>query len=270
MTLSRIGAVLCFVVALKSVGSAPAFAGAWPQAPGAIEVIVPFTIATASEDYDAKGKSERRNRYTKRELAPYVEYGLTKKITLVSTLALTHEETSWLGKPLVQRAISRGEAGARFTLGTWQETLFSIQPLLAFHGAESEGDPFASRRGDIDGEIDLTMGQNFKLFGMDGFTDNLIGIRVKPASRPSEVKANITIGLRPFERTMFMLKSESYASFTGGGSGAPSEVQSNKLGLSFVRELDAPVSAEICAMTSVSGRNTIKEQSVSFALWYRF
>lgn len=271
MTVSRMRATLCILVAANFAGQSSAFAGAWPQRPGDIQIIVPFTNTSASKTYDGEGKIERRNRYAKQELSPYIEYGLAKDITLVTSVALTHERSSWLGTTLSDRAVSRIEAGARFALGTWQDTLFSIQPLFAWHGAESTGDAFSSRRGDIDGELDVTMGQNFKWLGMDGFTDNLIGIRVRPASRPSEMKVNLTIGVRPTARTMLMLKSESYASFSGSGDGTtPSQIQSNKLGLSFVRELDKTVSMEVAAMASVSGRNTIRERSLGFALWYRF
>lgn len=270
MTVSRIRAGLCIIMVVGIAGATPAMAGAWPQAPGAVQIIVPFSSTTATETYDDDGKSMRRNRYTKQELAPYIEYGFSESITLVGNLALTHEHSSWLGTPISDRAVSRIETGARFALGTWQNTLFSIQPILAWHGAASTDDPFASRRGDIDGEIDITMGQNFTWLGMDGFTDNLIGIRVRPADRPSELKANLTIGLRPSERMMIMLKSESYASFSGGGGTAPSAVQSSKLGLSFVREIDKTVSLELSAMASVSGRNTIKERSLGLGLWYHF
>jgi hypothetical protein len=257
-------------MAVSGANAETAFAGAWPQAPGALQIIVPFTNTSASETYDGAGKVTGRNGYSKQELSPYSEYGLGKNITLVSSFALTHERSSWLGSTISDRSLSRVEAGARFALGTWQDTFFSIQPLLAWHGAQSTGDAFASRRGDIDGEIDLTMGQNFKWLGMEGFTDNLIGIRVRPASRPSEIKANLTIGVRPLQRTMIMLKSESYASFSGGGGAAPSQIQSNKIGLSLVRELDKTVSMELSTMASVSGRNTIKERSLGFALWYSF
>jgi hypothetical protein len=254
----------------SSVGMKPAFAGAWPQKPGDLQIIVPFATTIAPKTYDGDGKTERRNRYTKQELSPYAEYGLSKTITLVTSFALTHEKSSWLGSTISDRSLSRIEAGARFALGTWQETFFSIQPLLAWHGAESAGDAFSSRRGDIDGELSLTMGQHFKWLGMDGFTDNLIGVRVRPASRPSEMKVNLTIGLWPSERNMVMLKSESYSSFTGGGGTTPSPIQSNKIGLSFVRKLDKTVSMEFGTMTSVSGRNAIKERSLGFALWYHF
>lgn len=270
MTVSRIRAGLCIIMTVGIAGATPALAGAWPQTPGAVQIIVPFSNTSASETYDDDGKALRRNRYSKQELAPYIEYGFSERITLVGNLALTHERSSWLGTTISDRAVSRIETGARFALGKWQNTLFSIQPLLAWHGAASTDDPFASRRGDIDGEIDVTMGQNFTWLGMDGFTDNLIGIRVRPADRPSELKANLTIGIRPLARTMVMLKSESYTSLSGGGGVAPSQVQSSKLGFSLVQEIDKTVSVELNAMASVSGRNTIKERSLGLALWYHF
>lgn len=245
-------------------------AGAWPMPPGEVLVIVPFTATQATKDFDASGRPGNRSPYSKREFAPYLEYGLDDDITLVSTFARTNEKTSWLGQPISQQSLSRIEAGLRFALGTWQETLFSIQPLVAWHGVTSANDPLASRRGDIDGEFDLAMGQNFTWFGMEGFTDNMVGLRLKPANRPNEVKVNLTIGLRPFERTLLLLKSESYSTISRGENAVLSTVQSSKLGLSLVREIDRTVSMELGAMTSISGRNVIQERSLILALWYHF
>ena len=245
-----------------------AHAGAWPQPLHHIQIIVPFSTTHASSAYDIQGKLVRRNPYTKEELAPYVEYGLTTHTTLVGQMSLLHEHTSWLGKSVVQRSLSELKFGARFALGEWQKTYFSIQPLAIWHGSMNESDPFASQRGDIDGEFAVTLGRHFKWLGFDGFTDNLIGITLRPANRPSAFKVNLTLGLDLNPRTKIMLKSESYAAFSKGA--AASQVQSNKLGLSFVRRMDKTVSLEIGAATSLTGRNTIEERSVRLALWYDF
>lgn len=267
---SRTGTILGAILSLATLWPWAASAGAWPQPQDHLLVIVPFTVTNASEEYDAEGKTQRRNRFTKHELSPYIEYGFSKNITLVSTFALTHERTSWLGTQLSQRSLSRVEAGARFALGKWDDTYYGFQPLLIWHGAMGAADPFASQRGDIDGEFGLTMGRHFKWLGFDGFSDNLIAIRVRPANRPSEMKANLTIGVSLTKDRQVMLKSESYATFSKGEGAAASQIQSNKLGLSFVQRLDKTVTMEVNFAQSLSGRNTIKQTSTGFSLWYDF
>ena len=245
-----------------------AHAGAWPQPVDHIQIILPVSTTHATKTYDAQGKLIRRNRYTKDELSPYLEYGLTQHITLVGQLSLLREQTSWLGETIADRSLSEIKFGARLALGKWQDTYFSLQPQIIWHGAKNQSDPFASRRGDIDGEFAITLGRHFKLLGLDGFSDNLIGIDIRPASRPSAMIVNLTIGLNLDARTKVMLKSESYSTFTK--SSASSQTRSNKLGLSLVRRLDKTVSIEVGAMRSLNGQNTIQEKSMRVALWYDF
>ena len=267
---SRIGAKFGAILTIVALWPCAASAGAWPQPKGHWLVIVPATYTSASEEYDGEGKTQRRNRFTKREISPYSEYGFTKNITLIGSFAITQERTSWLGTRQSQRGLSRVEAGGRIALGKWDDTYYGLQPLVIWHGAMGTTDPFASQRGDIDGEIGLTMGRNFKWLGLHGFSDNLIALRVRPANRPSEFKANLTIGVSLNKDRQVMLKSESYATFTKGAGAAASQSQSNKLGLSFVQRLDKTVSMEANVSTSLTGRNAIKQNSAGFSLWYDF
>lgn len=267
---SRIEATFGAILSIVALWPSAASAGAWPQPKDHLLVIVPFTVTTASAEYDAQGKTQRRNRFSKRELSPYAEYGFSKSITLVTTFALTQERTSWLGTKLSQRGLSRVEAGARIALGQWDDTYYGFQSLLIWHGAMGTTDPVASQHGDIDGEFGLTMGRHFKWLGFDGFSDNLVAIRVRPANRPSEMKANLTIGVSLNKDRQLMLKSETSATFSKGAGAAASQSQSNKLGLSFVQRLDKTVSMEVSFSQSISGRNALKQTSTGFALWYDF
>lgn len=247
-----------------------AWAGAWPQRPGHLQLIVPFTHTWATEDYDASGESQRRNRFSKNELQPYLEYGLYSELTLVGSLALTREKSSWLGTQTVNRGLSRVEVGTRWALGTWQDAYFSVQPMFIWHGSMSQDDPFASKRGDVDSELGITMGQHFELWGYDGFSDNLIAYRLRPGDRMDETKVNLTLGITLKPGRQIMLKSESFATIASGDATANDPIQSNKLGLSLVQRVDKVVSIELSYMSSLTGRNTIKEQSLGVALWYDF
>lgn len=267
---SRIGAKFGVFMGFVALWPCAAAAGAWPQPVGKLQLIVPFTVSWATEEYDAAGDSQRRNRFSKKEFHPYMEYGLWKDLTLVGTISLAREHTSWLGSTISQSGLSRVEAGARYALGEWQETYFSLQPLIIWHGAMSSDDGYSSKRGDVDGEFGITMGQHFKWLGLDGFSDNLIAIRIKPANTPNEFKANLTLGVSFAHDLQIMMKSESLATISQDQNAAVRQVMSNKLGLSAVKKLDQTVTMELSYMQSLSGKNTVKDSSLGFALWYSF
>lgn len=270
MNLSRILRALSGIAAIICLWPSSTIAGAWPQPVGHMQVIVPFVVTRASEAYDAHSKVVNRNDYRKSDLTPYFEYGLFKDLTLMGQLSLVHERTSWVGNTVSDRGLSDIQLGARYALGSWQDVFFSVQPSLIWHGAMNQSDPAASQRGDVDGEFAVTLGRHFKWLGLDGFSDNLIGIRVKPGNQPSEFRANLTFGINLNARTMMMLKNESTSTFSKGAGASASQSQSNKLGLSLVRRLDKTVSLEVGVAGSLTGRNTIKERSLRAALWYDF
>jgi len=250
--------------------SAPAKAGAWPMAEGDLLLIMPFSATRADDAYGLTGKVEPHSDYRKMELAPYLEYGLMKNLTLVSSFALTRDTTNYYGVKFTQQSVSRVELGARIGLGEWRKTRFALQGLAVRHGATSGDDPFSSRRGDIDGELGLFMGQNFTLFGMNGFTDTYGAWCYRPAGRPGEAKLNVTIGTRPLAETMLLLKSETSASI--GKVEAESAVQrvaTSKVGLSVVQQIYKDVSLELGAMRTVAGQNSLRETTLTLGLWYR-
>ena len=267
---SRIGAKFGVFLSAVALWPCAAEAGAWPQPVGRLQLIVPFTVSWATENYDAAGDAQRRNRFSKKELQPYFEYGLMRDLTLVGTAAFSNERSSWFGSTISQRGLSRVEFGARYALGEWQNTYFSLQPMMIWHGAASSDDGYSSKRGDVDGEFGITMGQHFKWLGLDGFSDNLIAIRVKPADTPNEIKANLTLGVSFKHDIQIMLKSESLATISQDQNAGVRQVMSNKLGLSFVKKIDKTVTTELSYMQSLSGKNTVKDNSLGFALWYSF
>lgn len=258
------------LVAAMAAG-APAEAGAWPMAAGDALLILPFSTTRADDAYDSVGKVVRHSEYRKAEIAPYLEYGLTGNLTLVSSLALTRDSTNYFGVKFTQQSISRVELGARVDLGEWQETRFALQGLAVRHGATAGDDPFSSRRGDIDGEMGLFMGRNFTLFGMEGFTDTYGAYRYRPAGRPGEARLNVTIGVKPLAETMLMVKSESFASIGKVGiENAVQRVAASKVGLSVVQQVYKDVSLELGAMRTVAGQNSLRETTLTLGLWYRF
>ncbi len=261
--------VMCILAATSGASPAPAWAGAWPQPEGEGQIITSYFSTEADEAFGPDGKVRPKTRYTKQEIASYAEYGWTKDTTLLAEIVYTKDDTDFFGEHHRQQGLSRAELGARYAIGTWQDTLFSVQALAALHGTSSGDDPASSRRGDIDGEIDITLGRSFTLLGIEGFSDTVIGYRLRPGGRADEAKTNITLGIRPFSRTMLLLKSENFATVSGGHQTA-ADVTRNKLGLSLVREITPTISLELGGMKTISGRNSLRETSLNLGLWYRF
>ncbi|HEX7776153.1 MAG TPA: hypothetical protein VF449_06460 [Parvibaculum sp.] len=257
------------MVAASAAVPTSVYAGAWPQPAGQGQVITSYTSTRADEGYGPDGKLHRQSPYTKEELASYGEYGWTKDVTFVSEIAYTSDDTNYYGEHHRQKGLSRLELGARYAIGTWQDTLFSVQTLAVLHGASSGDDPASSRRGDLDGEIDIAFGRSFTFFGIKGFNDTLVGYRHRQGGRSDEVKTNITMGVNLFARTMMLIKSENFTTLTGSRQAAD-DVTRNKLGLSLVREITPAISLELGGMQTISGRNSIRERSLSLGLWYRF
>ena len=271
MIFSRMGGILCAAVLAAGVLPAPsARAGAWPLPQGDGLLIIPATASHAEDGFDTAGKKVPRSDYRKYAIAPYAEYGLTRSLTLVGTFAYLRDDTNYYGFHFRQQAISRVEAGLRLSLGDWRGTHFSVQPMLAWHGTGEGDDPYASRRGDMDQELDLVLGRSFKVFGIAGFSDTLIGYRRRPAGRPAQIKTDVTLGFKPWPGMMLLLKSENFTSIARSGSAAIASASAAKLGGSIVQKIAGPVSLEIGAMETVTGRNIVREKALTVGLWVRF
>lgn len=255
------------VVAFPSIADETC-AGGWPLAPGAGELIVPVTRTIADERYDADGKKQWKPRYTKYEIAPYAEYGLTEWLTLVGEVAWASEKTDFFGIDFEDRGLTRLKAGGRMALGTWNDAHFSVQPLATLHLAGDTNDPAATRSGDIDAELALIVAQNDTLLGIAVFTVQEVGYRYRDRDRPDEVRADITLGLKPWPGIMLLAKSLNTVATRPTAAGQ--SFQSGKVALSLVYDITSDCALEAGIERSVFGRNAIVEEGLRLAVWYRF
>ncbi|MDO8839559.1 MAG: hypothetical protein Q7V31_11585 [Parvibaculum sp.] len=243
-------------------------AGGRPLAPGDGELIVSAIRTTADERYDANGTKQWKPRYTKYEIAPYAEYGLTEWLTLVGEIAWASEKTDFFGIEFEDRGFTRLKAGGRVALGTWNDAHFSVQPLATLHLAGDTNDPAATGSGDIDTELALIVAQNDTLLGIDIFTVQEVGYRYRDRDRPDEVRADITLGLKPWPGIMLLAKSLNTVATRPTPAGQ--SFQSGKVALSLVYDITSDCALEAGIERSVFGRNAIVEDGLRLAVWYRF
>ncbi len=68
--------------------STQAYAGAWTQSPGDLQVINSFSYYHSNERFNASGNRRDQPRYRKWEWNPYVEYGFDQDTTFGASLWL--------------------------------------------------------------------------------------------------------------------------------------------------------------------------------------
>lgn len=283
MTLERLGAfrmsvgssvcravLACIAVGIAFAGETRA--GGWPLPAGTGEIILTGSRLTAGERYESDGTKRWTSRYTKYEISPYAEYGLLDDLTLIGEAALKRETTDFFGMNFEDSGFSRVKAGARYAIGTWQGTLFSVQPLVTLHLDSAGDDPAATKSGDIDAELGIILARSETLFGVNLFSVQEAAWRYRDRSRPDQVRADITIGGKPLDGTMLLLKSLNTASVTATPSGE--RYRSSKLAFSIVQNLPAHIAPHMAVEAGVertiAGQGTVADTTWRLALWYRF
>ena len=270
--LFRCGRAIMTGVLCAALCAAQARAGGWPLAPGETEAILSISRLSVHERYNSSGKRRWTSHYRKLEISPYIEHGLSDSLTLVGELAYMEESTNFFGREFEDSGLSRIKLGARQVLGEWNDTLFSVQPLLTFHLLGSADDPAATESGDIDADFGIVLARSEEIFGLPFFSVQEIAYRFRDNGRPDEVRTDITLGMKPRPGTMLLLKSlnEGALKMTSRGD----LYRSSKIGFSVVQELpqaDAPGwSMELGMEQTVFGRSTVDGTTVRLALWRRF
>lgn len=259
-------------VMILSFGDGTALAGGWPLEPGTGEIIVSVSRMTAGERYDQNGNKIWKSHYTKHEISPYGEYGLTKNLTLIGEAAWSRETTDFFGLTFEDRGVSRVKAGARYAVGSWNGTLFSVHSLAVLFLDDQGNDPAATKRNDIDTDLALVLARNDELFGLPIFSVQELGWIARNSGRPDQIRADITLGTKPWPGAMLLAKSFNSAATRDTSAG--DLYRASKIAFSVVLDLPAEFGPgwafEAGTERTISGRSTVDERTWRAALWYRF
>lgn len=245
-----------------------AIAGGWPLEPGTAKIIIPVTSTSAQSRYDAGGNKISASPYRKLEIAPYIEYGLSKSLTLIGEAAWTRDKTNYFGTSFRNEGFTRMKFGGRYYIGTWQDTLFSIQPLLTVHGEAAGDNPNAPQMGDLESDIALTLAQSDTLLGMDIFSVQELAWQYHQRGAWHMARADLTFGFKPRETTMLLIKSLNTTSISKSRSGG--YYQSTRLGLSLVQTMTSRLAFEIGYEKTLSGNEALDEKTWRAGLWLNF
>lgn len=256
--------LLALTLGLSPIGDA--FAGAWTLPQGDAKTIVAATYSQASRDFGPSGRREPRSDFRKTEISAYGEFGIADEVTLTFSGAYRSERVTDVGFSQSRVGPTRINAGARIRLGTIDETVFSIQPLIEVHAASQTDDTFGSRAGDVDYEVRLLVGEPFQFLGIDGFVDSQLGYRTRPNGRADQADIDITWGLKPTPDWMVLFQSFNFVS-VGPEAGPGDRIRSHKLSLSLVRRVDDKLSVGATAFSAVAGENIVAETGGGLSVW---
>jgi hypothetical protein len=263
LPLARIS--LASVVAGASIE--PACAGAWLQPPATGQIIAGPIFAGTTRAFDARGRLIPVPYYKKFELGTYIEYGLTQRLTLV--VAPGYDRVRAADPSQNYQGLGESFFGGRFGLYRDDKTVVSVQAGALTPGpsiANSTG-PFNPRRS-FGVEFRGLIGRNVEIATMEGFIDVQGGYRYYTQNQPGEWRLDLTFGLRPVPRLLWLVQTFSVFSTAGGGGFV--NYSWHKLASSIVLELRPQWSIQFGGFITVAGVNAGRELGPYAALWYRF
>lgn len=275
------GDLRCRAVAVAAAGSAallPAavFAGAWTLEPGTGQVIVTLESKLATEEFDGAGRREPRARYAKTEVSAYAEYGLAEGFTVLFSPRLedVNDSSKWGG---ARTGLGYTEIGARARFvrfeaeqpGIWQGSVASVQGSVRVPGSVVDNDPLLVGSNVFEIDARVLFGTSLMLGSWSAFLNAEAGYRWRDGDPPSELRGDLTFGVRP--RPDWLALAQVFQVTTvGGGSGGFRAGSYTRVQLSAVHDLDERWSVQVGANTVVAGRRALAENGVILAVWRRF
>jgi len=268
--LSRLAAVLLACGSFALVAGAlpqPARAGAWLLPPGKGQIIAGPAFLGTTRAFDSRGRLIPVPSYKKFELGTYIEYGLTDRLTLVAAPAYDRIRAP----PPAQsfNGLGESELSARFGLYRDGWTVVSVQGGVRTPGpsiADATG-PFDPRRS-LGFELRGLVGRSLEITSMPAFIDVQGGYRYYLQNQPGEWRLDLTFGLRPVPRLLWLV--QTFSVFSTASEGGFVNYSWHKLASSVIVDLHPRWSIQCGGFMTLAGVNAGRERGPFAALWFRF
>lgn len=249
---------------------------AWLQKEGQGQVINSVFVYTTKSSFDNNGNKTSQKRFTKIEDQLYAEYGLTKDITIGANPSFQYLERDENIGETKNHGLADTEVFVRGKVWNNDKSVLSIQPLIKIPGPYEENEPLPLGRKQFDAEIRGLFGHGFELYGNNHFVNAELAYRKKMEAPGDDVRFDLTLGIRPEEKTIIMLQAFNTFSVNSSGSAAPFQISSptdydlTKLQISGVLEVYKGVSLQIGAFQNFHGKNTGSGGGGMASVWVNF
>ena len=257
---------LGLALALMLLAPKSARAGAWTLPEGNGQIIQSFfgwTGTGAPWGNGAPGQSESRL-----EAQTFIEYGLWNEITLFGEIAGERYALN-PPKPDVYTGLDYSAIGARAKIWASDPWVFSLEASAFIPGARDGDQPAQAGNTGWAAEGRLLAGRNFTFFNVPAFVDAEAAYRLRTAGPPDEWHADLTLGLKPTPRIMWLLQNFNTISSTSYNPQFPAW-RSSSVEASLVYALDPYWSVQAGVFTTVWTENTNTQHGILLAVWRKF
>lgn len=255
---------LILAVALLAA-TPPAYAGAWPQQRGEGISITTTLTDRAELSFDETGKRRDDGYFYKDEIAVYLEYGLTDRVTLVGRGAWQTIERRTGPDFDSTQGFAATELGLRSVLYNAGRQVVSLQTtaILPGTGENISNQPFGD--GGNAWEVRGLWGRNL---ASSLFADAQLAYRWREGIYADEARFDLTLGWQARPRWRVLAQAFSVWSLEPDRPGAR-QFEQHKLQVSIGRQIGGQEYHLGIVMTP-AGRNTIAERAAFLSVWQRF
>ena len=247
-----------------------AFAGAWNLAPGDGQIITTYNYSQATDAYTDIEGLDTAVEFTKREVRVFYEHGVTKHLTAVVNAA--HQTIGFEG---LQSSINfsdfdKTELGLRYEIKRREGLAVSLQGSYILGGGPPESILDIGNRKDTF-ELRGLWGQSKEFENYVIFFDAQAAIRARNTERIEDWRTDLTLGWKDKKKWMALLQAyhTERASFGRGGFVVPIQKRT-KLQASVVYEYKKNRLVQFGYLHALSGRNIVKEGTLSLGTWLRY
>jgi hypothetical protein len=170
----------------------PSHAGAWLQPEGKGLWLVQATHFSSAEFYDRDHALQPQDTFTKYELQPYMEYGLTKNWTVGGSLYLNRidqaEANNW--------GVANPEFWARTKLWQTDAEMISLQPLIKLPSFYNDSNAVRGGSKSLDIELSVLVGMPMPLISERDYFDIRAGYRWRSRGRAPQLHADASLGFQ--------------------------------------------------------------------------
>ena len=210
------------------IHGAAAHAGAWTQPEGSGEAILNTLYFSSDGFWNANGDHSAQPEFTKFELNPYLEYGITQELTLGANLFLhtLTQENPATSRDNHNAGLGNSELFARYAFYQSDRSVLSLQPLIALPSAYDASDAPRSGSDSLDAEMSLLGGRNFNWLGQSHYAEARLGYRHRTdGDLHDQLRLDAKLGLRlsesweiiPAVYSIWSINADQRGTFTEDG-----------------------------------------------------
>jgi hypothetical protein len=270
------GTITAGILTLLSAGTC--FAGAWTQQKGKLYDRLSLNYYFADDEFDEHSRMidfPANGEYWDSNIANYIEYGLTDRITLINSLYLKHIHWQDDFQKINTYGIGDIDVGAKYKLSEGPWGVVSTQGLVKIPNAYDKDANLPLGNGQYDVELSLLYGKSLWPY-IPGYCNFELGYRWRFAEPSDELRYLVEFGTDIYKSLYGRIKLDAILSINNGSkfdiSGNPTATNNfnlGKLDMTVGYKISKRWGLEVEYTPEIYGKNTAAGATYSFALVYQ-